>query len=174
LKIYPQAALKKSLAENKKTPTFSLVKKIKKHKEFISVSIKIEKTDKALSAVGGLVIFKSFFDRLAPHLALEKGLPQLKRNSHNNFNKFKNLVMSFIAGADCLDDLDRLAQDDSFLEVNDGEVFTARSHGNFLRSFTPHHCKQLNRSLIDMSYRMRRSLFEKQQRMVIDFDSTSR
>ena len=81
--------------------------------------------------------------------------------------------MAFIADADCLDDVYRLAQDESFIEINDGDVFTARSQGDFLRSFSSYNCKELNYSLIETGYRMRGNLFDKQERMVIDFDSTS-
>ena len=137
------------------------------------MGIKIEKTDKALSSVGGLVIFKNLFDRLRAQVDFEAAIPSLKRNSSNNFNKFQNLIMAFIAGADCLDDVDRLSKDESFIEVNDGDVFTARSQGDLLRSFSPYNCKELNYSLIEMGYRMRSALLDKQERMVVDFDSTS-
>ncbi|MBF0440576.1 MAG: transposase [Oligoflexales bacterium] len=42
-----------------------------------------------------------------------------------------------------------------------------------MRSFNLYNCKQLNHSLIDMCYQLRRSLLPRQERIIIDFDSTS-
>ncbi len=135
--------------------------------------IKIARTDKDLSANAGLVIFKQLVDTMGLEERLAANLPQLKYGSAKNSKKFRQLLLAFQAGADCLDDLDKLAQDEAFKAVCGGKVYSAKAYGDFLRSFSEMHCKKINHSLIQTAFSLRQELFPTATSITIDIDSTT-
>ncbi|WP_218109759.1 hypothetical protein [Oligoflexus tunisiensis] len=71
--------------------------------------------NKALSALGGLL----FFENLLTSTRLEERavdcLPRLRIASRaSSFDKFRALMLGLVSGADCLDDMDALAEDPRF------------------------------------------------------------
>jgi hypothetical protein len=135
--------------------------------------IKFQKTNKALSSFGGMLCFKDIHKHFDLNAAISPFLPQLITGSARNFRKFEGLMFGLEAGAECLDDMDRLAMDQGFAEVCHGKVYTAKAYGDFLRSFSEYQCKLLNRSLVELGYKLRSALFSQKDSITIDFDSTS-
>lgn len=135
--------------------------------------IKVERTAKQLSANAGLLLFKELVDRVGLEVFLKDCVPHLKLGPAKNIKKIKQLVLAFQAGADCLDDLDRLAEDEGFKQLCGGKVYSPKAFGDFLRGFTRLHCREFNNKLIDLSFLLRRELFGKTQSFTIDIDSTT-
>ncbi|MFW7377290.1 MAG: IS1380 family transposase [Oligoflexus sp.] len=135
--------------------------------------IKIERSSKQLSAHSGLIIFGELFDRVMVEGLLRPCVPQLKSGSSKNFNKLRQLVLAFQAGAECLDDIEQLGRDEGFRALCRDKVYTAKSLGDFLRRFSQLHYRDLNNQLIDLSYQLRRELFGKSKSITIDIDSTT-
>ena len=131
------------------------------------MAIRIETTNKELSVNGGLLVFQEFQKSLSFGHLLETSLPQTKYVKDSSLIKFQNLVLGFVAGADCLDDMDRLNQDTAFKELCK-ETYAAKSYGDFLRAFDSLHCKNLSYRLIDLAYKLRGALYPKQDTFVID------
>ena len=117
--------------------------------------IKIARTDKELSANAGLVIFKQLVDSLGLDQLLSESIPTLKKGSAKNLKKFRQLLLAFETGADCLDDLEKLSHDEAFRAVCGGKVYSPKAYGDFLRSFSEMHCKNLNHKLIQTAYSLR-------------------
>ena len=76
--------------------------------------IKIEKTEKDLSAHTGLIIFKQLLEKQRFDEAWRGLMPTQKSGDQRNIRKLKHLILGFQAGAECLDDLDRLSQYGAF------------------------------------------------------------
>ena len=136
------------------------------------MNIKIASTNKHLSSLGGLVLLKTLMKKSDLKGFVEPSLPKLKMANFRNFDKFEGLVSGFVAGADCLDDMDNLIKDPGFKANSNGD-FTAKTYGNFLRSFNHEPCKELAKNLTPFSYRLREKLFPKDKSITIDLDSTS-
>ena len=64
------------------------------------------------------------------------------------------MVLGLIAGARCLDDMDRLAQDPAFLAINGDKLNAARSYDAFLQHFTHGMVKRMNLAMIDSALRL--------------------
>lgn len=135
--------------------------------------IKIARTDKDLSANAGLIIFKELLERVGLERMLEDCLPKLRLGSAKSLRKFKQLVLAFQAGADCLDDLEKLGKDQAFKSICDGKVYSSKAFGDFLRAFSEFDCKKLNYSIIKMAYGLRQELFSDATSITIDIDSTT-
>jgi hypothetical protein len=135
--------------------------------------IKIARTDKDLSANAGLVIFKELADSVGIERLLTEAVPKLKFGSAKSLRKFRQLVLAFQAGADCLEDLDKLAADEAFQALSGGKVYSSKAFGDFLRSFSEMHCKRLNHRLIELAFGLRQHLFADKQSITIDIDSTT-
>ncbi len=137
------------------------------------MDIKIGRTDKDLSANAGLVIFKELLEAVGAERLVADCLPQLKQGSAKNLRKFKQLILAFQAGSDCLADLNKLAADEAFKATCGGKVYSPKAFGDFLRSFSQLNCKKLNQSLIQMAFGLRQQLFPTAQSIIIDIDSTT-
>jgi hypothetical protein len=81
-------------------------------------------------------------------------------------------MLGLIAGADSLDEMDRLAQDNLFSSLN-SYVNSANTYGDYLRSFTGLQCKRLNRLLIETSLSLRKAMFPNASDFILDIDSFS-
>ena len=119
--------------------------------------------------MGGLMapdfLFGSFY-RCLDHGVM---LPAVRKSD----KKFKDLVMGLAAGAECLDDWDKLANDLGMQSILNSHIYTPKAYGDYLRAFSSENILEANRQLIAAAYGMRASLFPERKRMVVDFDSTS-
>lgn len=134
--------------------------------------IKLAATNKVLSAQGGLYVVNALLAKADLNNIISKHLPALKMGSSKSVQKFRHLVLGFAAGAECLDDLEVLAEDQAFAEIC-AKPYSAKAYGDFLRSFTALQCKELNRCLATLSFKLRAQLFPEQRSITIDFDSTA-
>ena len=134
--------------------------------------IKIEKTEKALSSHAGLIIFKELLEKQQFDCAWSGLIPSQKNGDQKNIIKLKQLVLGFQAGAECLDDIDRLNQDIAFTSICDGRPYCSKSIGDLLRRFSDYQCHLLNQTLIANGYHLRKQLFANTRSITIDIDST--
>ena len=117
--------------------------------------IRLEATDKALSSLAGLSAFSSAFDRFLDPMTWQDLLPANKITPKTTaFEKLKAMTLGLVAGASCLDDMDRLAQDPAFLAVNGGKLNAARTYDEFLQQFTHEMVKRMNLAMIDSALRL--------------------
>jgi len=71
------------------------------------LSITFTQTDKSLSSFSGLKIFDDLISKFKIKNFVNPFLPKKERNSgFHSWNKFYAILMGFIAGAECLDDID--------------------------------------------------------------------
>lgn len=135
--------------------------------------ITTEVSKKTLSVLGGLVIHSKVME----HLDLEKDLSKIlpipkQRSKASSFEKCSALVLGFIAGAECVDDMDAIGNDPGFRALNK-HVYDATQYGNFLRSFDEMQCKQLMHAQIDMALKLRFAAQPKVSEFVLDIDSST-
>lgn len=140
------------------------------------MSIKILSTNKKLSSWGGIYSVSTLYNKLNLSTHLRPALPKLKASysSERNLAKIRQMILTFVAGADCLDDMEGLAKEPGLEGIlGRDETYTSKSCGNFLRSFSNMNCKQLNYELINTGFKLRSQLpLEKQKSITIDLDST--
>lgn len=135
--------------------------------------IKIETTDKQLSARGGLPVFAEVFDCLDLERALTPHLPANRiAVKTSSFDKFRTLAIGLVAEADGLDATERLGHDPAFVAVC-GKVNAANTYGDYLRRFGLPHCKALNDRLIDTALALRAKTGKLRTSITIKFDSTN-
>lgn len=131
-------------------------------------NISIETTNKALSANGGLIFFNDLINKLEFEEKLKDILPKIGRKQ---FIKFKSLLLGFVAGLDCLDDISKLREDKLFNELTDGACADS-TLGDFLRSFSSRQIEKLNDLLIETSLKIRSVLFPEDPFVIYSSDST--
>jgi hypothetical protein len=136
--------------------------------------IKVERSNKALSARGGLPLFAEVIDGLDLKRALSPAALPANRIAvkTSSFDKFRALALGLVAEADGLDATERLAQDPAFIAVC-GHVNAANTYGDFLRRFGAAHCRELNLRLIEAALKLRSSLGKRRSSITIKFDSTN-
>ena len=94
-----------------------LTKKRNKKKALMNIkTIEFESTNKALTHLSGLI----FFQKLIKSISLESKIGMLlPKNSiirgQTNKEKFFTVLYSFIAGSDCIEDLELLKEDPLFI-----------------------------------------------------------
>ena len=135
--------------------------------------IRLEATDKELSAIGGLSFFSKAFDRVvggnpnwAPPLPMNK-----IATSCGSGDKFKALVLGLIAGAENLDDMDRQRMDQAFVAINGGQVNAARTYFDFLHKFSNYSCRKLNHVLTEVALTLHKTQ-AKDANFVLSIDSS--
>jgi hypothetical protein len=99
-------------------------------------------TDKDLPSFGGLLNFDHLMSKIRLGEALSPILP-----SRNGWGKAKHFFDSFIAGAECLDDIDVLGLDAGLRRVLGGSTHHPKSLGNFLRAFSGEQLRRMNLAL---------------------------
>lgn len=136
-------------------------------------NIQIEPTNKVLSSNGGMILFDKMIEKLALQKHISENLPTKKINSGlSSYEKFRQILMGFLAGAECLDDLDVLKTDKLVRSLH-SQMFAANSLGDYLRSFSEEHIKLLNHRLIELSLNLRESVkHKKEKQFILDHDST--
>ena len=136
------------------------------------MAIKIEATNKEFSQFGGLTLAKELVHKGQFIKKLSSTLPVLKSGVKRSLAKAEQLILGFIAGAECLDDMDRFIKDPGVLQVFDKSAYTAKSHGNFLRSFSALQAKQLNYHMTDQAFALRQQIPGQNKKFILDLDST--
>ena len=132
-------------------------------------NIKIEETDKELSSLGGLNIFQAAWTKIQKNIPWTSCIPAVPKSR----KKFEDLLFGFAGNAQCLDDMKNLGQDSAFEGVCGSKIQTPKSYGNYLRSFSSHQIDELNKQLALSSFIQRTAINNKQESMVLDFDSTA-
>jgi len=135
----------------------------------MNTNIKIQTTDKQLSAHGGLHIFAKCWQKFGLPAQISKFLPGVRRSQ----KKFEDLALGFAAGAECLDDMATYAKDEGFLAVCNEKVLTPKSYGDFLREFTSLEIDDGNRALARSAFLQRAAVDKNMTSITLDFDSTS-
>ena len=138
----------------------------------MTTNIKVSTTDKSLSSYGGLLIAKSSIKAFDVRGLVAKCLPKLASGQSRSMDKFEAAMLGSMAGAECLDDLETLCEDPAFVETVE-KAYSAKSYGNFLRTFSDYQCKTLQYALINQSFAMRADAVGRTDRFVLDIDSTS-
>jgi len=134
---------------------------------------KLEGTNKALSALGGIHLFRSVIEHLDLRARLGELVPAYKISTKaDGFAKFQALCLGLVADADCLDDMSRLSTEPGFA-ASVGHVNAANTYGDYLRMFSEQQIKGLQRALIDMSIELRAKARPKAKDFIVDIDSTS-
>jgi hypothetical protein len=137
------------------------------------VAVKIEVGRGNYTALGGLSIFSHAMKRMKTRdklLPIMPGKTRYKRTKA--YEKFHAMTMGFIAGAECLDDMDVLSKDPGF-EAVCGKVNASTTYGSFLRSFEVWQPRRMNELLAKTALATRRKLFPHDRDFIIDIDSTS-
>ena len=132
------------------------------------MSITVSSTRSTLSVNGGLVAIKELVAKLGLGARLSTALPSGPKAT----DKCLNMVYGFATGADCLDDLERLGADDAGYRAVVSKDYSAKTYGDWLRTFEPIHCKQAVYSLAETSMDLRAALGKPAKHVVIDLDST--
>ena len=133
--------------------------------------IKLQASDKHFSSCGGLSLINSFLDSRQLDSLIEPCLPSLKSGKIRSTNKFKDLITGFVAGAECLEDMDQLSKDVGFAAACSGKTYSSKSYGDYLRSFDPAQFADLNQKLAQFSWSLRSKITDSKE-VVFDCDST--
>ena len=134
--------------------------------------IVLEKTNKALSANGGLIFLNQLIEQLDLETKLSNFLPvKKKERGITSFTKFKSGLMSFASGSDCIDDLNELREEALFKELCLGGI-SARAMGDFLRSFSSMSLENLGNELSDIALNLRMRTHPDDLDFILTMDST--
>ncbi len=135
----------------------------------MNTNIKVCTTDKHLSSFGGLKIFSECWSKLQIMPQIARFLPSAK----HTMKKFEDLALGFAAGAQCLDDMAVLAEDEGLRAVCDEKVYTPKSYGDYLRKFTFLQLDEGNKALARAAFIQRAALDQEMKSITFDLDSTS-
>jgi hypothetical protein len=135
--------------------------------------IKTEGVDKNFSSFGGIFLYERLCERLGLFSKMATTLPaNLIEPKTTAYDKFKALCLGFVAGADSLEDMDKLACDVGFKETL-GHVNASNTYGEYLRSFSGLQTKQINEKLIETALELRNKMHKKDKTFILDLDSTA-
>ena len=135
-------------------------------------NIVLEVNNKVLSANGGLIIYDQMLDDLNFDNALRKILPKkAKKKGISQFDKFKTLILGFIAGLDSISDIEDLRKDELFCELTAGACADS-TMGDFLRSFKTRHLELLQEFLTDIAIKLRQVQFPDEKFVIYSIDAT--
>lgn len=137
------------------------------------VAIKLEASRGDYTSLGGLSLFNAMMDELQLYSRLRDLLPgDEPRKRQRAFAKIRSIVLGFVAGADCLSDMDFLQDDLGFVAACSGKATNSRRSGDFLREFEPWQARRFNEILSDVALKIRRTMFKQDHRFILDIDST--
>lgn len=137
------------------------------------VPTKIGTTNQMVSARGGVVLWREVIDQLDLKRRLRGSLPTYKiATSASAYEKLEAMVLGIAAGADSLDEMDRMALDPAFEAVT-GELVTGRTYGDYLRLFDAQLLKNMTYALIDTAIELRRRLGLLRDTFTLTLDSTN-
>lgn len=134
--------------------------------------IEISETSKTLSANGGAALLESIWHNSEITQITEKILPKKRRKAGIcQQTKLKSLIFSTAMGSDALDDLDKVRNDEVYREFAGGGV-SARSAGDFLRSFSHRQYQQLQDALIEQALVLRKGINDEEESFDLTIDAT--
>lgn len=135
-------------------------------------NIVIERSRKDLSALSGLYFFDNLIKRNNLIGELGRILPQKRRDRGSSpKNKFACGILGFVAGAECIDDLDDFRGDPLFSHLTSGGV-ASTTMGKFIRTFRQKNFENLQSLFLSQSLLLRRHL-DKKEKIIVTMDSTS-
>jgi len=135
-------------------------------------NIKLERTRKDLTHLSGLIYFSDLINRLNLVNRLGSILPQAKviRRLRPK-EKFLTGIFGFIAGADCIDDLDNLRRDRLFSELTkDGTAPSTMRQ--FMGDFRLKFFERLQDLLPVIASELRQKMFPGSDKIIITMDAT--
>ncbi len=135
------------------------------------LSIKITSNAKTLSSYSGLHLFINLIEKFEIQRLFGSYVPKkCRERGLSSFEKLYAGIMAFIAGAECLDDFDSLAQDPLFCEITDGPASTTM--GKFLRLFSVKQIQDIRNTLPMLAFKMRLWLQPNLYKIVFKMDGT--
>ena len=135
-------------------------------------TIEFETTKKDLTHLSGLVFFQRLIKSISFDSTIGQILPKNKRvRGQTNKEKFFTALYSFIAGADCIEDLEMLKHDPLFYEVANRPC-SSSTMGRFLRSFNQKTIQKLQNELPQHAFKLREKLYPSNQTLIFSMDST--
>lgn len=131
-------------------------------------------TNKTFSSLGGLYFFAEASKALKLKALLSEGLPEYDQNMRSSaYDKFFALMMGFIAGADCLDDMGEYCDDIVFDAVCSGRTNVATTYGDYLRRFEQIHLRKVQGALLKQAFKIREHYAPKCEDFILDIDSSA-
>lgn len=136
-------------------------------------TIEFETTRKDLSHLSGLVFFEKLIKSIGLNTFIGTALPSGKWvRGQNNKEKFFTALFAFIAGADCIEDIETLKSDSIFSEVASGPC-SAVTMGRFLKSVSFKTYQQLQNYLPKLAFSLREKLYPSNDTIIFSMDATS-
>jgi hypothetical protein len=137
-----------------------------------TISINITSTAKTLTAFSGLHLFDNLFHKFGIRSLIGNLMPTKKKNRGlGSSEKWFAGVMAFVAGAECIDDLDAFAPDPLFDSLTRSPAPVTM--GNFMRSFSLRQIEQIRNTLPVLAWNMRRYLDPNPRKIVFRMDGTT-
>jgi hypothetical protein len=135
------------------------------------VSVRVETTDRAITAFGGAELLREAARAVGLPDALEEGLSLKRRDRGLTDSQFVlGMAESVAVGARCLDDLAVNRADAAQAELRGFGIPAPQTAGAWLRRFTRGHIRQLDKVLADVQRNADEAAGVK--RVTLDFDST--
>lgn len=135
------------------------------------LSIKITSNAKSLSSYSGLHLFNDLISKFEIQALFGPLIPKKERDrGFTSFQKLYSGILGFIAGTECLDDFDTLANDPLFYELTDGPASTTM--GKYLRLFSVKQIQDVRNKLPILALRMRLWLNPSLYKIVFKMDGT--
>jgi hypothetical protein len=120
------------------------------------LAIRFEQTNKVFSRFGGLPLLSRLIDASEISKKLASLVPtQGFLGVNTPVEKFLGLIYGFACGADCLDDLEVLSQDQGFVAAT-GPMISSHRYSEFLSEFNAQQLRELQTLLIRASLHMRK------------------
>lgn len=134
-------------------------------------TIEFETTRKDLTHLSGLQFFHSLVSSIGLDSLIGQILPKNRVvRGQTNKEKFLTAFYSFIAGADCIEDLELLRLDPLFSEIT-RKPCSAVTMGRFLKNFCPKSYLKLQQQLPRLAYQLRHRLYPNKP-LIISMDAT--
>ena len=137
------------------------------------MNIKIEASRKQLSPLGGLAIANKILEISSLKETLKGCLPSENFRGTSSYKKFKAIMLSSVAGSECLDDFYGFRKDPAFASVMDGAVLAPNTYGDYLRAFNEVNLEKVRQALITQALHLRKAAFPFSKTFTLDVDSTS-
>lgn len=135
------------------------------------LSIKVTSNAKYLSSFAGLHMFGDLVAKFQIRELFGPYLPKKSRDrGFSSFQKFYCGILGFIAGAECLDNLDDLGRDPLFFDLTGSP--SSITMGNFLRTFSLRSIEQIRAEIPGLALKMRLWLAPKTYKIVFKMDGT--
>ena len=128
-----------------------------------------------LTNCSGLLHFSEMMQLFGLRRQFNTLLPNVRKSKSigkRHWEKSKALILGFINGADCLDDMNKYFEEQAFVDANDGHSYHANTLGKFLTLFERFHWRQFNELMIRMALKMRKISHPDDRLFVLDVDST--